>query len=83
MKLSIPRRGTWDVESFQEASEVYCKLRDLSGEGYSTFRAGILVSDDRTKKWRVSYNGRIWAGTRHQPGVPAVYDPCDKEEAAS
>jgi len=51
-----------------EASAIYCKLRDDSGEGASTFPDG---------KWngnRISYNGRVWNADEK-----AIYPP--KEES--
>lgn len=58
MKLTIGRRLTQEVGSVEEASRIYCRLRDASGEGYSTFPEGRIR--DGKKAYRVSYNGRVW-----------------------
>lgn len=49
-------------DAFQCLSETYCRLRDKSGEGASTFpspnvrRGGKIVG-------HISYNGRVWQGS--------------------
>lgn len=58
--LKIGRRVSQKVESIAEAQEVYRKVRDESLEGASTFPAGSLTGDG--KKYRISYNGRVWDG---------------------
>ena len=57
MKLKIGKRHNIEVASLEEASRVYCTLRDESGEGASTWPNGTV-----TGGYRVSYNGRIWLG---------------------
>ena len=56
--LKIGRRERVAVCSLAEASRVYGRVRDESGEGSSTFPAG------RVGKLRISYNGRVWDGDR-------------------
>lgn len=56
LTLRIGRRHTVAVSSLAEASLVYGRVRDDSGEGASTFPGG------RVGKHRVSYNGRVWLG---------------------
>jgi hypothetical protein len=58
MKLRIGRRSSHDVATLAEASAIYGRERDLSGEGGSTFPDGIIT--DGKVRYRVSYNGRIW-----------------------
>jgi hypothetical protein len=68
MKLTIGRRHSIEVASLEEASRVYCDLRDESGEGASTFPNG------KVGKYRISYNGKVWLG--HGPvDSQLVYDP--------
>lgn len=55
MKLKI-RDCMFSVKDTQQASSVYQYLRDLSGEGGSTWPDGEIVDTDL----RISYNGRVW-----------------------
>lgn len=50
----------YTCETIREARNEYCRLRDESGEGASTFNEGII--EHERDKYRVSYNGRIWNG---------------------
>jgi hypothetical protein len=68
MKLIIGRRHSIDVASLEEASRVYCELRDESGEGGSTFPEG------KVGKHRISYNGKVWLGA-WTAGEEPVYNP--------
>ena len=56
MKLTIGKRHSIEVTTTAEAQQHYCRLRDESGEGASTF------PDGRVGKYRISYNGRVWDG---------------------
>lgn len=58
--LVIPRRLSQDVADFAAASAAYQQARDLSGEGASTFPAGI-IDRDGVMFATVSYNGRVWS----------------------
>src|SRR5690606_38495427 len=51
------------IGSFEEASREYRAAVDASGEGAWTFPRGLLVCPDG-QKFEVSYNGRIWSGSR-------------------
>lgn len=59
-----------EAETAQEASEAYCKLRDESDQGASTWPDGSWDGK------RISYNGRVWDGTE------MVFDPADARAAA-
>ena len=59
MKLRIGTKLI-PVDSVEHAQEVYCRLRQESGEGYSTFREGQVFSVPRKQVARISYNGRVW-----------------------
>ncbi len=41
-------------------SKVYCRIRDESGEGCSTFRDVLVRREGGGVIGRISYNGRIW-----------------------
>ena len=67
--LTVTIRDTvLPVESIEEASAEYCRLRDASGEGSSTFRYGFISGAGLGVY--VSYNGRVW----NQAGA-CLYDP--------
>ena len=78
LTLVIGRRHRVWVHSLQQASEVYCKLRDESGEGSRTWPEG------RVGKHYISYNGRVWAKPSRQwnAGDLPAYDPTVSEVAA-
>ena len=56
MKLTIGKRYSVEVTNLADAQDHYCRLRDESGEGASTF------PDGRVGHYRISYNGRVWDG---------------------
>ena len=58
-ELKIGRRHKVRVLSIEDASCQYAQLRDESGEGGSTFPAGVLTIDG--KRLHVSYNAKVWA----------------------
>jgi hypothetical protein len=66
LTLTIGRRYTLAVASLDEASAMYGRLRDESGEGGSTWPIGRL-SDGHY----ISYNGRVWFGD------PRAWNPGD------
>jgi hypothetical protein len=61
--------------SLKEISDLYCEIRDETGEGCSTFmpvnvyRAGAGTPD---LVGHISYNGRVWSG----PGYDGHIAPC-------
>lgn len=73
-ELRIGRRHTIKVLSLEDASMQYSAARDASGEGGSTFPEGRLTLGGR--KYRVSYNGKVWEGSRPwQSGDVPVFSP--------
>lgn len=70
IKLSIGRRFSGVVESLEAAQIIFCKMREESGEGASTFPDGKINADG--KVYRISYNGRLWEGTAYVPGAEPV-----------
>lgn len=55
MELRIGKKR-FTVATLAEASAIYERERDASGEGFSTFRPGKIG------RLHVSYNGRVWDG---------------------
>lgn len=73
--LKIGRRKSVRVLSIEDASFAYQAERDMSGEGGSTFPDGTLtIGKD---KYRISYNGKVWAWKREgwQSGDVPVFNP--------
>ena len=64
MTLAIGERSTHPVNNIAEASRIYERERDASGEGVSTFPRGEITGKDGEWVGRVSYNGRVWAERR-------------------
>jgi hypothetical protein len=77
--LIIPERLSppMAVESFEEASKIFSKLRDDSNEGASTWPDG-LINDYGSNVARISYNGRVWPMDETSP---PLFDPYAKEGA--
>lgn len=71
MILSINGHPDQTVASFAAASAAYSQVRDLSGEGVSTFPTGRLHSPNAA--YRVSYNGKVWLGDEHASDL--IFDP--------
>lgn len=70
--LKIGRRLTIKVVDLADASIVYQQHRDESGEGGSTFPDGIVTLHG--KNYRISYNGRVWAGTKYVAGAQPIME---------
>jgi hypothetical protein len=68
LALEIPNYGRWPITSFEEASGIYCGVRENTGLGASGFPAGEVLADD-VPIARVSYNGRVW-----KPGPWSIGD---------
>lgn len=55
------RGATVEVATLEALSAAYSRLRDESGEGYSTFPTPVVrVGGSNQQIGRFSYNGRIW-----------------------
>lgn len=67
MTLEIKHRLGWkgEVANLEEASRLYCSYRDKSGEGASTWPEGIVRNAADGRRYRISYNGRIWRKAPH------------------
>lgn len=67
--LTIGRRHKVEASDAAEASAIYCKLRDESGEGSSTWPNG------KFGKLHISYNGKVWTGEFYDPTRKLVFNP--------
>lgn len=55
-EMVMTHRGrSYPVKSLEEAQSIYCKNRDNSGEGASTFEDAFI-----NYGYNISYNGRVW-----------------------
>lgn len=60
--LSIPQRSTSMHQTLEAAQQLYVTLRDMSGEGASTFASGTIRDMNAAAVYTISYNGRVWNG---------------------
>lgn len=67
--LKIGRRHKIEASNAAEASAIYCKLRDESGEGASTW------PDGKFGNLHISYNGKVWTGKFSDPNRALVFNP--------
>lgn len=68
-------RGTvYTARSLAGISAAYCKARDDSGEGASTFPTPDIQWNEEGVA-RLSYNGRIWPLVDWVAGLAPLYDP--------
>lgn len=67
------------VGSLADASAIYARMRDASGDGASSFPPGAIFIDG-IETHRISYNARIWRwhGTRGNE-YDLAYDPAPNE----
>lgn len=76
--FTINIRGTeYTARTLAGISAAYCKARDESGEGATTFPFATLLCADKDIGY-VSYNGRVWAGEYggySKPHNSPLYDP--------
>jgi len=74
MKLRMKDCPDQPVADHAEASDLYSRRRDDSGEGASTFADGRIVDGRGRDVGRISYNGRIWAPGPHDPDAEPIWD---------
>jgi hypothetical protein len=72
MFLQIGKRR-YQVASFENASQMFCKARDASGYGASKIKSPLIVDENGVPIARVSYNGRVWAGAEYVPDAVPLY----------
>ncbi len=58
------RSRRYQAATLRELSEAYCKVRDESGEGGSTFRSVNVFAKGGKIVGHISYNGRVWDNER-------------------
>jgi hypothetical protein len=68
---------TATVNSFQEASNLFAQKRDYMAGQLGLSRKDIPDGKltDGSKKYRISYNGRIWENAKYTPSEEPVYSP--------
>lgn len=86
MFLQIGQRR-YQVATFAQASEMFCKARDACGEPASKICSKPIVDESGSVIAHVSYNGRVWPGAQlgprdWKPGVAPLYDPCPNKFTA-
>jgi hypothetical protein len=68
----------FQVSSFREASEMFCKARDQfsfqTGCGASKTPEAAIVNDAGEAVARISYNGRVWPIAEWHPDMLPLYD---------
>lgn len=77
--LTVGKR-TIEVADLKQASDVYSLMREKSGHGASRFPEGQLFDAKGVQTHYVSYNGKVWPGTKYIMGgvnVPA-YNPYEE-----
>lgn len=61
-RYRLKLRGVWlRFASLEELSAYYETARDISGEGYRTWREGTVLTPSG-ERLRISYNGCVWRG---------------------
>jgi len=66
------------VEDYAAASAAYMALRDASGLGGSEWPDGRIYCTGGDKPRQiayVSYNGKVWSGTRYAPNATPIHNP--------
>lgn len=66
-------RKRYEVQSFEQASVMFCQARDKSGLGASGVKDPLIVDERGQTVAHVSYNGRVWPGKSWQPGIQPLY----------
>lgn len=73
------RNKKHEVQDFAQACKIFCDARDESGQGASRFPDGFILNEQGVKTHRISYNGKIWLGTKYIMGGDdknvVVFDP--------
>ena len=82
LQLKIGNKS-FTISSFSDASSVYSRMRDKSGQGASSFPKGELFQNGKRVGY-ISYNGRIWdeSGNEIRMKMAAGTDPLKKLNAS-
>lgn len=69
-------RTRYQVQSFEQASKMFCAARDKSGLGASGIPFPLIVDQDGKTVGYVAYNGRVFAGSPQAwvPGTAILFD---------
>ena len=71
--IQIGRRR-YQVASFAQASQMYCRARDAHGEGASKTPSALIVDEHGAEVASVSYNGRVWPAAEWRADMRPLYD---------
>lgn len=74
MTLTIGRRFSATVDSFEAASQLYASKRNASGLGGSKWPTGRIVRDGQTIAL-VSYNSKVWPPEEWTSSSTPLYVP--------
>lgn len=69
-------RVRYQVESIDQASEMFCRARDESDLGSRETPDGRVVTADGKPVARISYNGRVWPPEKWTPGMKPLLEAC-------
>lgn len=75
MMVEIVGQKPVPVANLAEASAVWCTYRDRRGLGASNAPEVFVRNADGELFARISYNGRVWPGTRYRAEDPYLYCP--------
>ena len=64
----------WPAASVEDASAMFCAVRDRSGRGGST-TPRVFICDDARDLFEIYYNGRVWTLDAPWPDNRCVYNP--------
>ena len=73
--IQVGNRRRFQVASFEEASALYCEARDRMGEGASKTPTAKIFNESGDQVARISYNGKVWAGSSLEVGAPLLFNP--------
>ena len=75
-------RTRFQIASYEEASVMFCAVRDQMSEGASRTPSLKIVNERGEVIAHVSYNGRVWAGATYVPDAVSLYDNRNAPEQA-
>ena len=76
----VLRMHGWEptpVGDFAEASAIFMRRRDESGQGASEFSDGHVENPGGIRIGSISYNGRVWGVGRHRGDKDPIWDSRD------
>lgn len=69
------RSQSFTAATLKEASEIYCRERDDSGEGASTFSPANVRDGGKKMVAHISYNGKVWKSPHLGIDGTLLYNP--------